>query len=64
MKAKDRLSMWTAGAAIALALSWIPTSANAGGGATGSGGPMGQGFKGQQAMAAHLADADGRTDQQ
>jgi len=44
---KERLSMWTAGAAIALALSWIPTSANAGGGATGTGGPMNHAFKGQ-----------------
>jgi hypothetical protein len=61
---KERLSMWTAGAAIALALSWIPTAANAGGGATGTGGPMSHGFKGQDTTAALLADADGRTDQQ
>ncbi|HWH39741.1 MAG TPA: hypothetical protein VNU21_07870 [Usitatibacter sp.] len=46
MKMKEKLSMWTAGAAIALALSWIPTSANAGGGATGTGAPVGQALKG------------------
>jgi hypothetical protein len=65
MKVKEKLSMWTAGAAIALALSWMPTSANAGGGATGTGGPVGHGFRGQDTTPAHFAGADGQqTDQQ
>jgi|KBSMisStaDraftv2_1062788.scaffolds.fasta_scaffold08076_6 hypothetical protein len=55
---KERLSMWTAGAAIALALSWMPIPANAGGGATGTGGPVGHGLQGQDTTPAHLAGAD------
>jgi len=58
MKVKEKLSMWTAGAAIALALSWMPTPASAGGGATGTGGPVGHGLQGQDTTPAHLAGAD------
>ena len=58
MKVKEKFSMWTAGAAIALALSWMPTPASAGGGATGTGGPVGHGFQGRDTTAAHLAGAD------
>lgn len=62
---KERLSMWTAGAAIALALSWMPTPASAGGGATGTGGAVRHGFRGQDTMTANLpARMDKQTEQQ
>ena len=60
-----RLSIWTAGAAIALALSWMPTPASAGGGATGSGGAVRHGYRGQDTITASLpARTDRQTDQQ